>query len=122
MASNGPAGSSSFASGGATIGFNVIIVNPCFTTTIPQLAFNPSSLFQVTDGATGSIDFVRPVNGVETSTGVPLICGAYAFLIYQDTSDTALSSAWVSTADKANTPGTLTLNVDTTVDATLLTT
>ena len=35
IASNGPAGSSTFASGGSTIGFNVIIVNPCFTTTIP---------------------------------------------------------------------------------------
>ena len=68
------------------------------------------------------MDFVRPVNGVETSTGVPLICGAYAFEVYQDTSDTALSSAWVLTADKANTPGTLTLNADTTVDSNLLTT
>ena len=33
-----------------------------------------------------------------------------------------MTSAWVLTADKANTPGTYTLDVDTTVDNNLLTT
>lgn len=121
IASNGPAGASSFASGGSTIGFDVVITNPCYTTTIPNLTFNPSALMIVTDGATGSIEFVRPSNSVETSTSVPLICGEYVFEVYQDSSDTALTSAWITMAGKANTPGTYTFDVDTTVDATLLT-
>lgn len=43
IASNGPAGSSTFANGGSTITFDVTITNPCFATTIPSLVFNPSS-------------------------------------------------------------------------------
>ena len=82
IASNGPANASTFASGGSTIGFDVTITNPCFTTTLPNLTFNPSALLQVTDGATGSVEFVRPSNSVETSTFVPLICGEYAFEVY----------------------------------------
>ena len=81
ITSNGPAGSSSFAASG-TIGFSVTITNPCFATTIPTLTFSPSTLLEVTDGATGSVEFVRSVNGVETSTGVALVCGAYAFEVY----------------------------------------
>lgn len=54
IASNGPGGSESFASGGNTIGFSVTITNPCYSTTIPTLVFNPTDLLQVTDGATGS--------------------------------------------------------------------
>lgn len=51
-----------------------------------------------------------------------LICGEYEFEVYQDSSDTALSSAWITISGKANTPGTYTFDVDTTVDNTLLTT
>lgn len=122
VASNGPAGSSTFANGGQTIGFSVTITNPCYTATIPTLTFNPSTLLQVTDGGTGSVEFVRPSNSVETSTSVRLICGEYAFEVYQDSSDTALTSAWVTITKKANSPDTYNFNVDTTVDGTLLTT
>lgn len=122
IASNGPAGASSFAHGGSTIGFSVTITNPCYTTSIPTLTFNPSALLSVTDGATGSIEFVRSTNGVETSTGVALICGDYAFEVYQDTSDTALSAAWVTISPHSTTPGTYTFDVDTTLDTTLITT
>ena len=82
VASNGPAGSSSFPASGNTIGFSVTITNPCYTTTIPNLTFNPSTLLSVTDGGTGSVEFVRPSNSVETSTSVPLICGEYEFEVY----------------------------------------
>ena len=44
IASNGPGGSETFAAGGSTIGFSVTITNPCYTTTIPTLVFNPTSL------------------------------------------------------------------------------
>ena len=121
IASNGPAGSENFAASG-TIGFDITITNPCHSTTIPNLTFNPStSPMQVTDGATGSIEFARPVNGVESSTGLPLVCGVYVFEVYQDTSDTALSSQWVTVAEKANQPGLYDFSVDTTVDSNLLT-
>jgi len=45
---------------------------------------------------------------------VPLICGDYTFEVYQDSSDTALTSAWITLNPKANTPGTYTFDVDTT--------
>ena len=64
---------------------------------------------------------MRPVNSVETDTGLSLICGAYAFEVYQDVSDTALSSAWLTIAEKPNSPGTYVMTADTTVDNTLLT-
>jgi hypothetical protein len=65
---------------------------------------------------------VRPVNAIETSTGVPLVCGRYSFAVYTDTSDTALSAAWLVVAEKAGSPGTYVMTADTTVDITLLTT
>ena len=122
VASNGPAGSSSFANGGSTITFDVTITNPCFATTIPSLTFNPSSTMQVTDGSSGSVEFARPVNPIETSTGVSLICGRYVFEVYQDSSDTALSSAWVYIQEKSSSPGTYEFWADTTVDTSLITT
>ena len=82
IASNGPGGSNVAFPASGTIGFSVTITNPCYTTTIPTLTFNPSSLLTVTDGGTGSVEFVRPSNGVETSTSVPLICGEYEFEVY----------------------------------------
>ena len=98
------------------------ITNPCYTTTIPTLTFNPSTALQVTDGGTGSVEFVRSINGVETSTGVALICGDYAFEVYADTADAALTSAWVTISPHPTTPATYTFDVDTTVDNTLITT
>ena len=65
---------------------------------------------------------MRPTNAVESSTSVPLICGDYAFEVYQDSSDTALTSAWITINPKTSTPGTYTFDVDTTVDSTLITT
>lgn len=64
---------------------------------------------------------MKPDNGVETSTSVPLICGEYVFEIYQDTSDLALTSAWITIAETTNTPNLYDFTVDTTVDANLLT-
>lgn len=55
IASNGPAGSSSFANGGSTIGFDITITNPCWATTLPNLTFNPSSQMIVVDGTTGQV-------------------------------------------------------------------
>ena len=54
IASNGPAGSTTFPNGGSTIGFDVTITNPCHSTTIPNLTFSPTSAMVVIDGATGS--------------------------------------------------------------------
>ena len=54
IASNGPAGSSTFANGGSTIGFDITITNPCYGTSIPNLTFSPTSAMVVIDGATGS--------------------------------------------------------------------
>lgn len=121
IANNGPAGSSTFPASG-TIGFSVTITNPCFTTSLPTLTFNPTTLLSVTDGSTGSVSFVRPINGIESSTNVPLVCGAYAFEVYQDSSDTALTTKWVYIQASATTLGSYDFKVDTRVDATLLTT
>ena len=51
-----------------------------------------------------------------------LICGEYAFEVYQDSSDTALSAAWVTISPHSTTPATYTFDVDTTLDTTLITT
>ncbi|MFN9941987.1 MAG: hypothetical protein ACK56I_21175, partial [bacterium] len=53
---------------------------------------------------------------------VPLVCGAYAFEIYQDTSDTALTSNWVYIQASATIQGSYNFKVDTQVSTTLLTT
>lgn len=120
MPNNGPVGSSSFPANGDTITFDVTITNPCYASTIPQLSFNPATAFQVTDGANGSQQFMRPENTVEVSTGLALICGTYKFEVFQDTSDTALSSAW-AVVRETSTIGQYDLFVDTTVDASLIT-
>ena len=96
-------------------------MNPCYTATIPTLTFSPGSAFTVVDGATATQEFTRPLNSVETSTGLGLICGAYAFEVYSDTSDSALPAAWLLVAEKPSSPGTYILTADTTVDISLLT-
>lgn len=112
----------SFPAGNDAITFDITITNPCHTTTIPTLTFSPNTQFTVVDGATATQEFTRPVNGVETSTGVPLVCGSYAFAVYADQSDSALSAAWLTIAEKPGSPGTYVMTADTTVDITLLTT
>lgn len=99
LASNGPSSTLSFPANGATVSFTITITNPCFATTIPELVFSPVDLMTLTDGTTGTQAFVRPINTVEASTGVGLICGPYVFEVYQDVSDTALSSAWITIAE-----------------------
>lgn len=122
IASNGPAGSSTFAASGATITFTITITNPCWTTTIPQInTFNPATAMTVVNGASVVQEYTRPVNGVETSTKRALICGAYAFEVYQDTSDTALSVNWIKIAEKSGSPGQYLFTADTSVSLTLLT-
>ena len=48
-----------------------------------------------------------------------LLCGATTFALYADTSDTALSSAWVVLTGPASN-GEYTITIDTTVDLTLI--
>ena len=86
------------------------------------MTFTGAATLQVTDGSTAQATFIRPVNAVELSTSVALICGEYVFEVYSDTSDSALSAAWISVSPHASTPGSYTFDVDSTVDNTLLTT
>ena len=53
---------------------------------------------------------------------MPLVCGRYAFAVYADQSDSALSAAWLTIAEKPGSPGTYVMTADTTVSITLLTT
>ena len=120
IASNGPAGSSTFtpASDSEKVVFTITVTDPCTTATINSLTFSPSSI-SVQDKGTATTTFSAPTNSVmDTHSDPALLCGATSFALYSDTSDTALSTAWAVLSGPVN--GVYTITIDTTVDLTLI--
>lgn len=124
VGSNGPAGSSNFAPTGAAdkVEFEIIINNPCWQAVYDAVVFDPLpnvTPFEVTDGESGSVNFNRPSNDVETLRTIPLLCGDTSYEVFADTSDTALQSAFAF-VESTNTVDLFKITVDTTVDLTLI--
>ena len=120
IASNGPAGSTTFTPSGdseKTV-FTVTVVDPCTTATINTLTFSPSTI-SVVDKGTATTTFSDPTNSVmDTHSDPALLCGATSYALYSDTSDTALSTAWAVLSGPIS--GVYTITIDTTVDLTLI--
>ena len=71
------------------------------------------------DGATATSTFTVPTNSVmDTHNDPALLCGETSFALYDDTSDTALQSAWAVLTGPVS--GVYTITIDTTVDLTLI--
>ena len=120
IASNGPAGSSTFtpSSDSEKTVFTITVTDPCTSATINSLVFSPSSI-SVQDKGTATTTFSAPTNSVMDAHSDPaLLCGATSFALYSDTSDTALSTAWAVLSGPVS--GVYTITIDTTVDLTLI--
>ena len=116
IASNGPAGSTTFtpsADSDKTV-FDITVTDPCTTATINSLSFSPSTV-SVEDGSSTTVTFSVPTNSVmDTHSDPALLCGSTSFQLFEDTSDTALQSAWAVLSGPVS--GVYTITIDTTVD------
>ena len=102
--------------------FDVIVTNPCESTTIEDLVFTTEPLVAV-DGSTGYTEWPAPVTQVDIDSGnVFQACGALAYEVYSDTSSTALSSSYAGNWAVVNEPsdGTYRLTADTNIDLDLI--
>ena len=127
IASNGSAGSTTFAPADANdkVEFTIVIENPCLTTTVNTITFSgtdSSSPYSkaVTDGSTTTVTFVRPTTTTETSAGISAVCGDTTYSLHSDNSGTNFSynAAWAVITGPVS--GTYTLTIDTTADTTLI--
>ena len=120
IASNGPAGSTTFTPSvdGDKIVFTIVVTDPCVAATINSLTFAPTTI-TVVDKGTATTTFSDPTNSVmDTHSDPALLCGSTSYELFSDTSDSALTSAWAVLSGPVS--GVYTITIDTTVDLTLI--
>lgn len=124
IASNGPAGSTTFTPSGDSekVVFDVTVTDPCTTATINSLTFSPTSI-SVTDGGTATATFTVPTNSVmDTHSDPALLCGETSFALFKDNDGTdtivAANAEWAVLSGPVT--GTYTVSIDTTKDLTLI--
>jgi hypothetical protein len=117
-----------FTAAGGAVSFNVVIENPCLTTTISQISFSPAAPLTVTNGQTAYIEWydTRPTTVDTTfSNPNPNLCGDMQYEIFADGSDTPLTNVYaadwaVISKPVPATPSLWRLTVDTTADLALI--
>jgi len=125
IASNGPAGSSTFNLNAANerVTFSIEVTDPCSASTAATVVFKDSgdsvvTSTAVTDGNSVVITIDSPTNSFSVSEGVSDRCGAMSAAVYtlQDGSDTNPTNNWASITGPDFTTGAYTLTIDTSLD------
>ena len=81
----------------ADVSITIDVTNPCKTTTVSNIVFDPTTL-AVYDGQTGTSDFDIPGDGVDTANLLTGLCGTKVYAI-ADNSDGSAISNWATIAD-----------------------
>ena len=108
--------------------FDVVLTNPCLTTSIDDIVFSPSSL-TVADGNTGTASFTIPQDGVDKTNTVQHLCGTKTYEIKDSgnnvittwaaiTLDTTASDTYTLTIDSVQYPTHITSDVSETLTIT----
>ena len=125
IASNGPAGSSTFNLNAANerVTFSIEVTDPCSASTANAVVFNDSNPtvvtdIAVTDGNSVVITIDAPTNSFSVSEGVSDRCGAMSAAVYTDNngSDTNPTNNWASISGPDFSTGAYTLTIDTSLD------
>ena len=92
----------------ADVSITIDVSNPCKTTTISGITFNPSSI-TVADGATATAEFSVPGDGVDTANSLTGLCGTKNYAI---SNASGAVSGWAVITDSSVTAGDKTLTID----------
>lgn len=85
------------------------MTNPCLTTTVSTITFNPTSI-TVIDGLTATSEFVIPGDGVDTALDpLKYVCGTKTYVITK--ADGTVVTTWAAITD-STTPGSKKLTID----------
>ena len=102
---------------GATTSFSptatsitVDVSNPCKTTTISSIVFNPTTI-TVSDGSTATAEFDIPGDGVDTANSLTGLCGTKVYAIADNADGTAISN-WATIIDSTNNNGKKMIKID----------
>ena len=130
IASNGPAGASTFNlnANNEQVSFNIAVTDPCAATTANAVVFKDGSAnvitsLTVTDGAAAAtVTIDAPTNSFATSEGVADRCGSMSAVVYSDNdgNDTNPTNNWAIITGPDFTTGAYTLTIDTTMDLSLI--
>lgn len=107
MTSSGQS-TTSFAQSDVSI--QVDVSNPCLTTTISGITFDPTSI-SVYDGSTATATFSIPGDGVDTSNSLTDLCGVKEYAIADNSNGNAISG-WASIAASASTARQYVMTID----------
>ena len=129
VASNGPAGSSTFNVNTVSdqVSFNIEVTDPCSASTANAVTFKDDTSatitsITVTDGNTVTVTIDKPTNSFATSEGVADRCGSMSAAVYTDNngSNTNPTNNWAEISGPDFSTGAYTLTIDTTKDLTLI--
>ena len=129
IASNGPAGSSTFNLNASNqqVSFDIAVTDPCAASTANTVVFkdgsgNTITDITVTDGGTTTVTIDAPTNSFAVSDGVADRCGSISAAVYTDNngSNTNPTNNWATITGPDFTTGAYTLTIDTTADLTLI--
>ena len=129
VASNGPAGSSTFNVNTVSdqVSFSIVVTDPCSASTANTVTFKDDTnaaitSITVTDGSTVTVTIDKPTNSFATTEGVPDRCGSMSAAVYTDNngSNTNPTNNWAAITGPDFTTGAYTLTIDTTKDLTLI--
>ena len=90
------------------VSITIDVSNPCKTTTITGITFNPTSI-TVVDGATATAEFSVPGDGVDTANSLTGLCGTKNYAI---SNGSGAVSNWAVITDSSVTAGDKTLTID----------
>lgn len=118
--------SQQFAAGVNKVSFTIEIINPCKTTTLNTITIattDSSNPYQkaVTDGATMTVTFTRPITAAENSNKISQVCGTTSYSLHSNNSGATHSytAAW-AVISAPSSQGVYTLTIDTTKDTNLI--
>ena len=119
IADNGGTINQVFPHNNAQIAFDVIIVDPCTTTTINTIGTFTAQPLIITDGSTGFATWSDPTTALDDAHGATGLCGGYSYSVVEVVGgiDTALATPWAVVEQIA---GVYRLSVDTNVDLDLI--
>ena len=92
---NGASTDFTMDSGDQIVSFNVEIIDPCVSTAIKDITFDPSSL-EVVDGLTGTTTWNAPITDLDEALTDTLLCGTMSFEVYLDTDDSAFTPTYAA--------------------------
>lgn len=130
IASNGPAGSSTFNlnAGAEQVSFSIAITDPCSGSTANSVVFKDSSTaatitsISVTDGNSITVNIDAPTNSFAVTESVPTRCGSMSLGVYTDNdgNDSNPTNNWATVTGPDFTTGKYVLTIDTTKDSNLI--